>query len=313
MEYLRRAFSVAPTPVYSQFTGYEDDKLREEREIIEHAIRANKYGPKTRELFDRLNKYNESGQLGKLDLSGLELTSLPDNLHPTISTLICSHNNLTTLPDNLPSLLRLDCSYNRLTHIPKNLSNTLQKLDCSHNELIMLPNFLPFNTNELEYMDFSYNYLISDPTIFIPASYRINGNNSEIEKNNTNNHEKVKQFSLLVNNGTLIIYPIVKRIDDDTIYDFYNETDIHKKRKLFNLIKEHIKIRKENNTEDIMYDGIKNENNTKILKEIAKSNSYDEYAKKQTTGGTRKHTKRNKRKRLIKTIKNLLKKELLVV
>ncbi len=83
---------------------------------------------------------NESG----LDLCGLRLTSLPENLPPHITTLNIRNNLLTRLPENLPSrLTSLSLWSNDLTRLPENLPEGLSSVDASLNQLDRLPEILP--------------------------------------------------------------------------------------------------------------------------------------------------------------------------
>ena len=74
-----------------------------------------------------------------MNVSHNQLISLPENLPPTLKRLSVSHNKLTSLPENLPSTLRiLDVSNNKLTSLPENLPPTLKKLNVSYNKLASL-------------------------------------------------------------------------------------------------------------------------------------------------------------------------------
>lgn len=100
---------------------------------------------------------NLISQDGHLNLSKRNLTSLPNILPSTITTLDCSYNNLTTLP-TYPNLITLYCFCNQLISLPEypNLTNlvcysnqlsylseypNLVELDCSFNQLTSLPNY----------------------------------------------------------------------------------------------------------------------------------------------------------------------------
>ena len=72
-----------------------------------------------------------------LDLSGLGLKSIPNNLPNSLQRLNCSHNQITSISNNLPnSLQRLNCSFNQITSIPNNLPNSLQILECDNNKYL---------------------------------------------------------------------------------------------------------------------------------------------------------------------------------
>ncbi len=75
----------------------------------------------------------------ELNLSYLELTSLPDYLPAGLQELRCDGNQLTGLPSVLPAGLQmLNCSYNQLTGLPS-LPTGLQELFCGDNQLTTLP------------------------------------------------------------------------------------------------------------------------------------------------------------------------------
>lgn len=88
------------------------------------------------------------------DLTGIEGFS-------SLTSLNCTNNNLTALPDRLPSKIQsLNIEHNKITHL-KNLPNTLKQLDCSNNELTSLPE-LPFS---LLMLDCSYNKIVVLPLL----------------------------------------------------------------------------------------------------------------------------------------------------
>ena len=106
-------------------------------------------------------------QLQELDVSGNQLTSLPENLPAQLQKLKVSRNRLTSLPKNLPDQLQeLDVSSNRLTSLPENLPDQLQKLYVINNQLASLPENLPASLQQLHV---SKNRLISLPEN-LPAS-----------------------------------------------------------------------------------------------------------------------------------------------
>lgn len=75
-----------------------------------------------------------------LNLAGLQLTSLPKHLPPTVETLDVSRNQLTRLPENLPPTLKvLDASLNQLTSLPQELPHSLEQLIAGGNALHQLP------------------------------------------------------------------------------------------------------------------------------------------------------------------------------
>ena len=96
--------------------------------------------------------------------SNNQLSSLPA-LPNSITTLDCGLNNLTSLP-TLPNLLvSLACDYNQLTSLPA-LPNSIHTLYCNNNQLTNLPT-LP----NLQYVFYcNYNQLTSIPTL--PSTIR---------------------------------------------------------------------------------------------------------------------------------------------
>lgn len=88
------------------------------------------------------------------DLTGIDGFS-------SLTSLNCTNNNLTALPDKLPSKIQsLNVEHNKITHF-KNLPNTLKQLDCSNNALTSLPE-LPFS---LLMLDCSYNKIAVLPAL----------------------------------------------------------------------------------------------------------------------------------------------------
>jgi len=77
-----------------------------------------------------------------------------------LKMLICSSNNLTSLPPLNEKLEQLCCSYNNLTSLPP-LNKNLMNLLCHNNNLTSLP---PLN-EKLEYLHCGYNNLTSFPQL----------------------------------------------------------------------------------------------------------------------------------------------------
>lgn len=75
-----------------------------------------------------------------IDISRKNLDCLPDLSRFTqLKRLICSHNNISYLPELPVGLLYLDCSHNNIKCIPK-LNESLEYLNCSFNiELSKMP------------------------------------------------------------------------------------------------------------------------------------------------------------------------------
>jgi len=74
-----------------------------------------------------------------------------------LQELKCYSNQLTKLPENLPSSLQeLYCCDNQLTKLPENLPNSLQELYCSNNPYLYIPKkyAVKFNIEET----YNYNY-----------------------------------------------------------------------------------------------------------------------------------------------------------
>lgn len=101
-----------------------------------------------------LNCVNDQNH--SLDLSALQLTSLPENIFqytPFLRHLDCSFNRLKTLNlRDCPELIQLKCYFNQLESLQLN-NVRLQKLDCSGNQLNTLnlshcPNLIEIDTSE---------------------------------------------------------------------------------------------------------------------------------------------------------------------
>ena len=104
-----------------------------------------------------------------LDLSGLALTSLPDEIVQLtkLTELDVSSNRFASLPPHigqLDQLVRLDLSHNQLASLPAELGRLTQllSLDLSHNLLATLPPQLGQLTR-LSRLDLSHNLLSSVP------------------------------------------------------------------------------------------------------------------------------------------------------
>ena len=107
-----------------------------------------------------------------LDLSNLNLTSLPDGIGKLTSlrTLILSNNQLTTLPTTLGRLInlkRLDLSGNCLESVPETFGalTSLMALDLKYNQLSTLPNSFAYLGN-LQSLNLSRNDLSVLPETF---------------------------------------------------------------------------------------------------------------------------------------------------
>jgi Leucine-rich repeat (LRR) protein len=134
---------------------------------LDDIIKLNLSGNKLKELPKWIDK---CVNLHILDCSDNQLTSLPNGLPTTLQKLNCSDNQLTLLPESLPTSLQiLNCSDNQLISLPKNLPPSLQMLDCSYNQLILLPESLP---NSLQILYCGNNQLTLLPESF-PSSLQI--------------------------------------------------------------------------------------------------------------------------------------------
>ena len=88
-----------------------------------------------------IQKYIKDGSKGNLDLSGLKLTKLPNNLKNVSvgESFICYNNKLTSLV-GAPSSVGGDfsCEYNDLTSLTGAPSSVGGDFSCYHNNLISL-------------------------------------------------------------------------------------------------------------------------------------------------------------------------------
>lgn len=102
--------------------------------------------PKHKYYIDIYNLHNikEPETVKTLNISEFNLTKLPDlSLFTNLEILMCKHNNLKYLPEeitNLTKLKRIICSYNKIEKIPDlhKLEN-LRVLKCNNNKLKTLP------------------------------------------------------------------------------------------------------------------------------------------------------------------------------
>lgn len=104
-----------------------------------------------------------------LDLSGLQLTALPDSIGKLtkLTSLDLSHNELTALPDTigkLTELTSLNLSYNALTWVSEAIGKLteLTMLDLSCNELTALPHTIGHLTKLFDF-SFDVNPDLSSP------------------------------------------------------------------------------------------------------------------------------------------------------
>ncbi|MDZ5641848.1 NEL-type E3 ubiquitin ligase domain-containing protein, partial [Enterobacter sp. A103] len=94
-----------------------------------------------------------------LDLSGLELTSLPPELPSSITELNLENNQLHEWPEHLPpNLQRLRLGFNNLSVIPNDINLPLRELSLEYNNLNTTPSHWP---NTLVRLTVFNNQLIS--------------------------------------------------------------------------------------------------------------------------------------------------------
>jgi Leucine-rich repeat (LRR) protein len=84
----------------------------------------------------RIKKCIQYGETS-LNIFGLELKELPNNLPNNLTRLDCSFNKITKL-ENLPNNLTiLICSYNKIAKL-ENLPNNLIELNCYYNKYLYI-------------------------------------------------------------------------------------------------------------------------------------------------------------------------------
>lgn len=86
-----------------------------------------------------------------IDLSGLNLDSLPPCWPSSLKCINLAHNRLSAWPSKLPAgLLRISLANNSLSDLPEDLGAGLQYLNMADNCLTTLPEVLPHTLLELE-------------------------------------------------------------------------------------------------------------------------------------------------------------------
>ncbi len=128
-------------------------------------------GPNTEEGKNRIIQcfLNNQNRINNLDLSNLQLTSLPScisNLNITglncsrnqlrevppfsgsLRNIVLSNNLLSEIPALPPSAIRLSCNNNQLTNLPL-LPESLAYLECNNNQLTNLP-LLPGSIKQIQ-------------------------------------------------------------------------------------------------------------------------------------------------------------------
>ncbi|HFL5521121.1 TPA: NEL-type E3 ubiquitin ligase domain-containing protein [Salmonella bongori] len=112
-----------------------------------------------------------------LDLSGLQLTTLPALLPEHITVLTVINNCLTRLPETLPGeLQQLNASQNHLTALPTTLPARLQRLDVSHNRLTVIIT-LPEGIDDL---NVSHNHLSQLPSSLPPGLRQLDASTNQL-------------------------------------------------------------------------------------------------------------------------------------
>ena len=131
------------------------------------------------EAVSRMKIWLDNNQTDEpLNLNGLGLSSLPDNLPPTLHTLYVRSNQLSSLPDNLPPTLHtLYARSNQLSSLPDNLPPTLHTLYASDNQLSSLPDNLP---PTLHTLDASDNQLSSLPDNLPPTLHTLYARSNQL-------------------------------------------------------------------------------------------------------------------------------------
>jgi Leucine-rich repeat (LRR) protein len=117
--------------------------------------------------------FSDSAQhISSIDCSSNSITELPDNLCDlsTLRYFNCSGNLLTKLPDKLPANLHMfNCSNNKITKLPDKLPHWLNMLAFSNNLVSKLPDDLP---PSIEFIYFENNQVTKLPDPF-PAWWKI--------------------------------------------------------------------------------------------------------------------------------------------
>lgn len=135
----------------------------------------------------------ETEGAGPLDLSGIGLTALPEELffHPQIESLDLSGNQLELLSEDiarLKSLRTLLLSRNQIRVIPKSLSDlpNLETIDLSHNKLRRFPEGWWAN-GRLEKVDLSHNLFGSIPDRILEQGFDLKLQGNELPMTSISN------------------------------------------------------------------------------------------------------------------------------
>lgn len=129
------------------------------------------------------NEINNLGSFFELVCSNNQITSLPDSLPFQLDILDCGNNQLKALPELPSTLHELYCDSNQLTRLPDlpagdllapigpaNFSDGLHILNCRSNQILALPD-LPFSLEFLDAGDNRLRRLPTLPTDFLDTLY----------------------------------------------------------------------------------------------------------------------------------------------
>ena len=125
------------------------------------------YKDKSEKEYDHfdIDKFENLENIIKLDCSSNQLTSLPENIGSLVNLekLWCSENQLTSLPESIGNLVKLydlKCDDNQLTSLPESFGNlvNLKYFDYSGNPLKEIPQIqrLKNKQNEVDPLLHSY-------------------------------------------------------------------------------------------------------------------------------------------------------------
>ena len=154
------------------------------------------------EIEEYLNSLDDNVE--EIKLSYKNLKELPNlSKFKNLKYLYCSHNNLTSLPENLPNSLKiLDCYNNKLTRLPENLPNSLELLYCNNNKLKILSENLPNSLIELQCNNNNLTSLPENLPNFLKLLYCYNNDLLKdypnlIENKNNLNYVKERQQEII--------------------------------------------------------------------------------------------------------------------
>jgi Leucine-rich repeat (LRR) protein len=166
---------------------------------------------------------NSCINLQELDCYNNQLTSLPESLPTSLQSLDCSQNQLISLPENIPfSLQKLYCYNNKLILLPETLPNSLQRLNCSYNQLTLLPESLP---NSLKILYCGSNQLTSLPISILNCRFltEINYGSNPIE----NIHPAITRFINRTKNRNMTVYNDRQSVHNSNIQESVRQSIIN--------------------------------------------------------------------------------------